>query len=98
LRFVVLVGVALVEFVGAFANHVGAHVHALAAALPGPFFSSGQELRARAEAALRFIDDETVHFGAKIGFQERPDADVEPANDASAGILCDENGMVLRGF
>src|SRR5260370_39194409 len=66
LRFVMLVALALVELVGALANHVRAHVHGATAAGARPLFGNLVQLGAGAQAARVFRDGQAIDLGHHI--------------------------------
>ena len=76
LRFVMLVAVAFVKLVRALAHYIRSNRHALAAVFPRPVLGSGQQSRARSQAALPFRDHKPIHFRANIAFKERVSAHV----------------------
>src|SRR5580698_4460842 len=57
LRLIVFVPLTFVEFMSAFADHVGSHGHAWAAVLARPIFGGFQKPSARAKAALVFCNN-----------------------------------------
>src|SRR5215472_2426942 len=97
LCFVMLEAVALVEPVGALADHIRADGHAFTAVFASPILCRGQELTAGAKAPVPLRDDKTVNFRAKIGFQERLLTHVDPAYDPSDLCFGYKEGVLRRG-
>src|SRR5260370_21619611 len=94
LRFVMLVALALVELVGALANHVRAHVHGATAASARPLFSSFEQLGAGAQAAGGFRDDQAIDLGPHIALQQIRNAHMDPAHYVRAWSFGDEHCVV----
>src|SRR6266436_6301754 len=92
-----LVAVAFVKLVRPLANHVRAHRHALAAMFARPILRSGQQSRARPEAALPLCDDEPVYFRADFHFEKRLPAHVYPADHSIFAGFGDKHGVLRRG-
>src|SRR5260370_36126702 len=72
LSLVMFVAVAFVEIVRSFANHIRPDRHALATVFARPLFGGPQQPPACSQAALLFCDNQPVHFGANLNFQQRP--------------------------
>ena len=66
LGLVVLVSIAEIKLVGAFTNHVGAHVYRSAALFFAPGFRGRQKLRASPQAALRGRDNQRIYFRSSV--------------------------------
>src|SRR5260370_36929574 len=96
LSLVMFVAVAFVEIVRTLANDVRADRHAFAAVFARPLFSGGKQLRACSQAALPFRDNQPVHFGANLNFEQRLLAHVHPADDSIIPRVCHEYGMLRR--
>ena len=92
----VFVALAFVKLVRALADYVGTDRHALAAVFARPFFSGGQQSRARSQATLPFANDQSVHFRANVALQERFSAHVQPANHSILLGIRDKYGVLRR--
>ena len=77
-----LVALPFVEFVGAFADHVGPHGHDRAAMLARPIFGGFEQPRAGSEAPFALGDDQPIQFRSGSSFQEMRNTDVRPADDS----------------
>ena len=71
LRLDVNIALALVDGVSTVADDIGPDGHSLAFFAAGPCFRRVQKLRAGAEAAVTFRDDEAIYFGAAGDFEKR---------------------------
>lgn len=98
LGFVVVVALAEVELVSAFAKDVGADGQFGAAMFAGPSFHRVEEQRTGAEAALTIGNDEAVEFGARADFDEMVHADMRPADDAGRGRFRDKKSVLRTTF
>ena len=81
LGFVVFVAMAQVKLMGAFAEYVGAHGHAFASATARPLFRSAQQKSARSAAPFVVVHYQAIHFRSQFDFEQRSNADVQPANN-----------------
>lgn len=93
-----IVALAEIELVRAFAQDIGADGQLRTAMPGGPGFDSVEERSTSTEAAVAVADDESVEFGARADFNEMVHADMRPADNASVGRFGDKQDVLRTAF
>ena len=98
LSFVVFVAMSQIKLMGALADYIGAHRHALAPATACPLFRGAQQQSAGSSASFLAVHYQAIYFRSQFDFEQRRNADVQPANNFALGRFRDQYGVLVGRF